>query len=210
MGAGLVVLASAALVEYHQHALDFAETKGKVAGRAEQQKNDDQQLADLKKSQSESDARNAQLQQALQNLTSKQIVQKAPQYISGIPSSSRPITIFGPSVAAPKEGDAIVPADQIKPIAAQILAGNKCMNDDLPNCAKQVTIWTDKYNLRDQDAKDWEKVAKGGGFSRKLKRCGILAGAGFGIGYAPNDPQNRVRNGAIGAGAVGISCLFIR
>ena len=52
-------------------------------------------------------------------------------------------------------------------------------------------------------------TAKKSDFGRKFKRCGTLGILGFGVGAAPSDP-NRLRNGAIGAGVVGLTCLFIK
>lgn len=206
---GLVVLAWWATLDHFQHALEIAKVQAQIEGRKAQQKDDDAKLQDLKDAKAESDARYVESQKTLQKMTPQQIVQKAPQFISGIPASSRPITIFGAGVAPPMTGDAIVPQDQIKPIAETILKGKNCTENDLPSCLKGSDLWKDKYNLRDQDAKDWEKLAKGGTFWHRAKRCSILGGVGGGVAYAPQS-ANRGRNGIIGFGATAGVCMFIR
>ena len=211
IGGGVILVLGAFIVyeKVSQH-IEIVKTQERVEARQELQKNFDAKLSELQKQRAQNDAAFDAKVRALGKMSPAQVVLKAPEYVPNIPPSSRPIVLWQPGVTPPpSEGDAIVPADQIKPIGAQILAGSHCINDDLPNCQKQVIDWKGKYDLRDKDAKDWETVAKGGTIWHKLKKCGIIAGIGFGVGYAPNDPQNRMRNGAIGAGATGITCLFI-
>lgn len=210
LGIALLTLLAAIAKSHFDGALDAAKVQAKVEARAEAQKDYDNQLKVVQVERDKDRIAYQNSLNALQHMKPQQIVTKVPEYVSGIPASSRPIAIWGPNVTPPQEGDAIVPADQIKPIAEQILKGNNCILSELPSCVKERDVWIQKYNLKVKDADDWEKLAKGSHFGRKLKRCGMLAGAGFAVGYAPNDPQHRGRNGLIGAGVVGIPCLFIK
>lgn len=214
LGLAIVVMGMAFAYNYHQHALDAAKVEAKVEGRAEQQKQDDDNLKQIQTAKAAGDARNEQLQKKLQEATSQQVVSQAPQFVAGIPASSRPITIWQPGVTPPESGDAIVPADQIKPIAAQILAGNNCIVNSLPSCVKERDVWEHKFTLEQQTSSDWKTLAKGGGFGKKLKRCSIIGGVNFGFGYGvtqttpTSDP--RLRNGMVlGVGNAAL-CMFLK
>ena len=220
LGILLLVLLLAIAKDQFQHAIETAKVDAKVEARADAQKQYDQNLKDIRESErlalEQRDAAEKRYEAAtkrLHDMTPQQIVQAAPNFISGLP---RPITIWEPGVTPPVAGDAIVPQEDIHAIAQNVLDGNHCIKDRLPNCVNLLNLsnqkselWNKKFDLKDMDAKDWEKEAKKSDFGRKLKRCGLLGAIGFGVGVAPNDPA-RLRNGAIGAGVVGISCLFIK
>jgi len=152
---------------------------------------------------------------ALPKLTPQQIVVKLPEYV---PNATQPVTVLKPTDAAVTSGqahvgDAIVPQQDIKPIAQALLDGQKCTKD-LALCAQDTDTWKQKYDTKTDEAKQWETTAKGGGAGRRLKRCGILGGAAFGLSFSatPNTPagNHQLRNGLIGLGIVGTTCWFIR
>lgn len=116
---------------------------------------------------------------ALAKLTPTQIVQKAPEYVQ-IP---KPIVISGPETSGVAIGSAIVPPEDIQPIASLILDGQKC-GIDLKKCQGDLVDWQQKYDLKDQESAQWEKAAKGGSWLKRLGKNAIKIGIGAGIGYA--------------------------
>ena len=115
---------------------------------------------------------------ALDKMTPQQIVQKVPDYVA-VP---KPIIVAGPTTQTAQVGDAIVPQEDIKPLAQAILNGKQC-SEDLTSCKVQVSQWQDKYNLKSNEAQQWEKAAKGGSWLKRLGSNALKVGIGVGIGY---------------------------
>ncbi|HEY6026067.1 MAG TPA: hypothetical protein VIV09_04130 [Pseudolabrys sp.] len=117
----------------------------------------------------------------LQKMTPQQIVIKAPEYIPGL-QGKPPITIVGPETQNVPVGSAIVPPEDIQPLATAILDGEKCKLD-FGKCQGDLKDWQVKYDLKDQESAQWEKAAKGGSWLGRLGKNAMKIGIGVGIGY---------------------------
>ena len=117
--------------------------------------------------------------QRLAKMTPQQIIQKAPEYVA-VP---KPIVIAGPETSGVALGSAIVPAEDIQPIATAILDGAKC-KVDLTKCSADLTDWQGKYDLKDQESAQWEKAAKGGNWLQRFGKNVIKVSIGVAVGYA--------------------------
>lgn len=116
---------------------------------------------------------------SLAKMTPQQIIQKAPQYVS-LP---KPIIIAGPETTSVPVGSAIIPPEDVQPIAGLILDGQKCQLD-LTKCKGDLGDWQQKYDLKSQESEQWEKAAKGGSWVKRLGKNALKIGIGVGIGYA--------------------------
>jgi hypothetical protein len=115
---------------------------------------------------------------ALQKLTPQQIVVKLPTVV---PAATAPVTIL--PAGDPHAGDALVPSRDIKPIAQALLDGNKC-SGDLAACSTRNQAWQEKYQVKSDEADQWQKAAKGGSVLKRVGKDILKIGAGVGIGYA--------------------------
>lgn len=123
--------------------------------------------------------------EALRKMTPQQIVIKAPEYVPGL-QGKPPLQIVGPETQGVPIGSAIVPPESIQPLAQAILDGQKC-GLDLAKCQGDLKDWAGpggKFDLKDQEAKEWEKAAKGGSWLKRLGKNALKIGIGVGIGYA--------------------------
>jgi hypothetical protein len=75
------------------------------------------------------------------------------------------------------------PAADIKPIAQALLDGNKC-SGDLAACSTRNQAWQEKYQVKSDEADQWQKAAKGGSVLKRVGKDILKIGAGVGIGYA--------------------------
>jgi hypothetical protein len=149
----------------------------------------DSKLKDLKESdearQRDYDLRSAQLPK----LTPQQIVVKLPEYV---PAATSPIRVITPEEAqklrgvvnSPLEGgDAIVPQQDIKPIAQALLDGQKC-SADFASCKESVGTWQAKYETKSDEAARWQTAAKGGSVWKRMGKTALKVGIGIAVGYA--------------------------
>lgn len=122
--------------------------------------------------------------QRLAKMTPQQIVIKAPEYVPAL-QGKPPITIVGPNEATTTMpvGSAIVPPESVQPLAQAILDGQRCTLD-LSKCQGDLTNWQQKYDLKDQEAAQWEKAARGGSWLKRLGKNVLKVGIGVGVGYA--------------------------
>lgn len=116
--------------------------------------------------------------QRLAKMTPREIVEKAPEYVA-VP---KPIVIAGPETTTVPVGSAIVPSEDIQPVATAILDGAKC-KVDFAKCSADLTDWQQKYDLKQQESEQWEKAAKGGSWLARLGKNAFKVGAGVAVGY---------------------------
>lgn len=116
----------------------------------------------------------------LAKLTPSQIVQRVPIYI---PEAKAPIQIVGPDTQPAKLGDAIVPQEDIKPIATAILDGEQCKLDRA-KCQADLTDWTAKEKLQEDQTAQWKRAAKGGSVLKRAGKVVLYLGIGAAAGYA--------------------------
>lgn len=121
----------------------------------------------------------------LQKSTPQQIVVKLPEYV---PQATQPVQVLpasSPIVQSGQahEGDALVPAADIKPIAQALLDGNKCAGD-LASCKVTQQTWEEKYAAKKDEADRWQTAAKGGSIWKRMGKDLIKISIGVGIGYA--------------------------
>lgn len=122
---------------------------------------------------------------ALQKSTPQQIVVKLPEYV---PQATAPVQVLTPQSPMVQsgqahEGDALVPAADIKPIAQALLDGNKC-SGDLASCKVTQQTWEDKYKAKSDESEQWQKAAKGGSLIKRVGKDILKIAIGVGIGYA--------------------------
>jgi len=122
---------------------------------------------------------------ALPKMTPQQIVVKLPEYV---PQATQPVTVLKPTDAAVTSGqahvgDAIVPQQDIQPIAQALLDGKKC-SADLVSCKESVGTWEGKYQTKSDEASRWETAAKGGSVWSRMGKTALKVAIGVGIGYA--------------------------
>jgi hypothetical protein len=121
----------------------------------------------------------------VQKLTPQQIVVKLPEYV---PQATQPVQVLTPQSPIVQsgqahDGDALVPAADIKPIAQALVDGQKC-SGDLGSCKTTVQTWQDKYAAKSDEAKQWQVAAKGGSVWKRVGKDILKIGVGVGIGYA--------------------------
>lgn len=121
----------------------------------------------------------------VQKLTPQQIVVKLPEYV---PQATQPVQVLTPQSPIVQsgqahDGDALVPAADIKPIAQALLDGQKC-SGDLGSCKTTVQTWQDKYAAKSDEAAQWQKAAKGGSVWKRVGKDILKIGIGVGVGYA--------------------------
>lgn len=175
-----VVFALLCLVGYEQYrkAIEVA----KAEARAEMDKQQDAKLdASLK-------ARDADYQRQLKaiedkyavlgRMTPSEVVKQVPIYI---PQASAPVTIADANTK-PNIGDAIVPQQDIKPIATAILDGEKCKLD-LVKCSADLGDWQQKYKIQSDETAQWKRAAKGGSIWKRAGKAVLVFGIGAAIGY---------------------------
>jgi hypothetical protein len=119
---------------------------------------------------------------ALQKMTPQQIVIKAPEYVPGL-QGKPPIQIVGPDTLPAPVGSAIIPPEDIQPLATAILDGKKC-SLDLNKCQGDLRDWQGKYELKDQEAENWKKASKGGSWAKRFGSNVLKLGIGVAAGYA--------------------------
>jgi cell division protein FtsB len=150
----------------------------------------------LAKAQKEKDdslsTRNAEYKTAIQDMqdrydrlskmTPQQIVIKAPEYVPGL-QGKPPIQIVGPDTLPAPVGSAIIPPEDIQPLATAILDGKKC-SLDLNKCQGDLRDWQGKYELKDQEAENWKKASKGGSWAKRFGSNVLKLGIGVAAGYA--------------------------
>jgi hypothetical protein len=179
LGAALLLCALFIGFDQYRKAVDNAKAEAKAEALQEAQKTTDAALQardqEYKATLADYEAR----YQRLAKMTPQQIIQKAPEYVT-LP---KPIVIAGPETQTiPVTGSAIVPPEDVKPLAQAILDGSKC-KVDLLKCQGDLGDWQQKYDLKDQEAKQWEKSAKGGSWLARLGKNTLKIGIGVGIGY---------------------------
>lgn len=180
LGLGLAVLVLLCWIGWDQYhkALNeaVAEQTAQIKRQAQQQVDDALKQRDQEYKQ---DVANLQAKfDALRKLTPAQIVERAPQYVP-VP---KPIVIAGPETTSVPVGSAIVPPEDVEPLAKVVLDGQRC-HLDLNKCQGDLTSWQQKYDLKDQEAQSWEKAAKGGSWAKRLGNNMLKIGAGVAIGY---------------------------
>lgn len=117
----------------------------------------------------------------LAKMTPQQVVVKAPEYIPALVGKP-PIQIVGPTTQPAPTGSAIIPPEDVQPIAQAILDGQKC-TIDYTKCQGDLKDYQAKYDLKDQESQAWEKAAKGGSWMKRLGKNVLKVGAGVAVGY---------------------------
>jgi hypothetical protein len=164
--------------QYHK-AVENARAEAKAETLAAAQKDTDAKLAERDKSYQVTLADYEQRYARLAKMTPQQVVQHAPEYVA-LP---KPIIIAGPETQGVQTGSAIVPPEDVQPLATSILDGAKC-KVDLTKCTGDLNDWQHKYDLKDQESVQWERAAKGGSWLGRLGKNVFKVGIGVGIGYA--------------------------
>lgn len=114
----------------------------------------------------------------LPSASSAQIAENAPKHID-LPA---PIIISDANTTKPSIGSAIVPAEDIKPLAQAVLDGEKCKLD-LAKCTGDLGDWQRKYELADDEGKKWQQAAKGGSVWQRVKHDAVIIGITAGAAY---------------------------
>jgi hypothetical protein len=181
----LVILGILFAYEQYQKAVSTA-VATQLAERFKQAQGEfDAKLKEVDKRDSDRQKEYEQKSASLQKLTPQQIVVKLPEYV---PQAAQPVQVLTPQSpivqsGQAKEGDALVPAADIKPIAQALLDGNNCLKS-LPLCQEKVDSWTKKFNLKQNEAGEWEQAAKGGSVWKRVAKDVVKIGIGVGVGYA--------------------------
>lgn len=180
VGLGIAVLLLAAFIGFDQYrkAVANARAEAKAEALQEAQKQTDAALLQRDREYKATLADYEARYQRLAKLTPQQIVEKAPEYVQ-VP---KPIIIAGPQTTDVPVGSAIVPPEDIQPLATTILDGAKC-KVDLGKCTADLGDWQQKYDLKQQESDQWEKVAKGGSWLTRLGKNVLKVGAGVAVGY---------------------------
>lgn len=181
VGLGIAVLILLSFIGWDQYHKVVANAKAEAKAEAlqEAQKQTDATLLQRDKEYKATLADYEARYQRLAKMTPTQIVQKAPEYVA-VP---KPIVIAGPETSGVAIGSAIVPPEDIQPIATAILDGAKC-KVDFAKCSADLTDWQQKYDLKDQEAQSWEKASRGGNWLQRLGKNVMKVGIGAAIGYA--------------------------
>lgn len=180
VGLGIAVLILLSFIGWDQYhkAVANAKAEAKAEALQEAQKHTDEALLhrdqEYKATLADYEAR----YQRLAKMTPRQIVQKAPEYVQ-VP---KPIVIAGPETTTVPVGSAIVPPEDIQPVATAILDGAKC-KVDLGKCSADLTDWQQKYDLKQQESDQWQKAGRGGSWLGRLGKNVLKVGAGVAVGY---------------------------
>jgi hypothetical protein len=179
LGAALLFCVIFIGVDQYHKAVTNARAEAKAEALAEAQKDVDAKLATRDKDYKAALEDYQQRYERLAKMTPQQVVQHAPEYVA----LSKPIIIAGPETQGVQTGSAIVPPEDVAPLATSILDGAKC-KVDLTKCTGDLGDWQHKYDLKLQESDQWEKAAKGGSWLGRLGKNVLKVSVGVGIGYA--------------------------
>lgn len=203
----LLLIAGFAAVSQYRKSIEVAGVQGEARAMAKLQSEFDARLKSLEVADRERQKEYERKTEALEKLTAQQIVVKVPEYV---PQASKPIVIVGPETSKTelKPGDAIVPQEDIKPIAHALLDRDKCKGD-LVSCSAKNVEWQKKYELKADESQKWERVARGGSaFGRAVKCIAVRGGVAGSTGAAVG--KDRVQGLEVGAAIGAASCLLWR
>lgn len=179
---GVLLVLALAWIGFDQYrkavATAVAEERAKMAQQA------DQKVAAATKARDEewqkvSDKQLAEIANAKKDIAS--MIQYANQHTE----APKPIIHVGnPETVTLHTDDAVIPYQSAPAFFQAYADGQKCLTTDLPKVKADLGDWQQRYSLKDQESKEWEKAAKGGSWLKRLGRDALKVSIGIAVGYA--------------------------